>query len=258
MSTTMHELLTSAVADRELALGEGHAFAREHAAPVRRAIQRRRIATYAGTGTVATVATLGAAYGAHQWSGGMLAPAEQLTTSPSESSRTPLATSPSETVETDGVATTVETSLVRVAIDPPDYYPDDTPYPVYIYYATRGQADMVAFPTWGASNPGIGDVPADAFIVSINGDAEGYDLDDPDRASALRAFSLASDHSDLVGDGHDVTGTIMWESIGHVSSTNEWGVRYFMLDGRLVSVADGESNPNAIEVVAMFEPQSTP
>jgi hypothetical protein len=39
-----------------------------------------------------------------------------------------------------------------------------------------------------------------------------------------------------------------------VSSTTEWGVRYFMADGRLVTVAEGESNPDAIEVVAMFVP----
>jgi len=244
MSTKMHELLTSAVASREGALGEGHAFAHQHAAPVRRAIQARRIATHAGTGTVAAVASLGAVYGFHEWSAGALNPAS----SPSASA--------GETATVASPETKVTTTLVQVPIDESVYSPGETSR-MYVYYASLGGVDMVPFPTSGIYYPGIADVSADAFIVRVSGDVEGYDIDGPGADSSnIGAFSVASDQGDLIGDRTHAKGAITWETIGHVSSTSEWGVRYFMLDGRLVSVADGESNPDAIEVVAMFEPPS--
>lgn len=114
---------------------------------------------------------------------------------------------------------------------------------------------MVPFPASGIYYPGIDDVSADAFIVSVPGDVAGYDLESPDAIhSRVNAFSMVSNQGDLIGGTTPGSGPIMWEIVGQVSSTTEWGVRYFMLDGRLVSVSDGEANPDAIEVVAMFEP----
>ncbi|WP_291379944.1 hypothetical protein [Demequina sp.] len=241
MSTTMHELLTSAVANRERSLDEGHSFAREHGAPVRRAIQTRRVATYAGTGTVATLATLGTIYGFQAWSAGATNPAGGVPSTPDEATTL---------IQSNKVTTT----LVPVPIDESVYGPTATDR-LYVYYATRGGEEMVPFPPSGIYYPGIDDVAADAFIVTINGGLDGYDLEGPNAdREFIGAFSMVSDQGDLVGERSNAIGPIMWENIGHVSSTTEWGVRYYLVDGRLVSVGDGEANPNAVEVVAMFEP----
>lgn len=242
MSTTMHDLLASAVASRESTLSGHDSFATQHATPVRRAIQRRRIATYAGTGGVAAVATLGALYGVQSWSADSIDPARGVP-----------ATAGDATAQAD--AHTVTTTLVQVPIDESVYSSDATDR-LYVYYATVGGQEMVPFPPSGIYYPGIDDVAADAFIVSIHGGLKGYDLDGPNAAhEGIGAFSMVSDQGDLVGERSNAHGPLMWENIGHISSTTEWGVRYFMLDGRLVSVDEGRSNPDAVEVVAMFDPQ---
>jgi hypothetical protein len=255
MSTTMHDLLTSAVASRASTLGHDATFATQHGTPLRRAIQRRRIATYVGTGGVAVVASLGAAYGVHAWSGGSTNPAGGVPATAGE--ETAQAETEAETeaeAEAEAEANTITTTLVPVPIDESVYGPTSTER-LYVYYATVGGQEMVRFPPSGIYYPGIDDVAADAFIVTINGELEGYDLDGPNaKHEFIGALSLASNQGDLVGERSNAIGPIMWENIGHVSSTNEWGVRYFLVDGRLVSVAEGRSNPDAVEVIAMYAP----
>lgn len=253
MSTKMHDLLTTAVTSRERLLGDGHTFAQDHAAPVRRAIQVRRLATYAGTGTVVAVASLGATYGMQQWFAGALSPASG-----------PPATA-GETATAESLATKVTTALVQVPIDESVYPPGETDR-MYVYYASLGGVDMVPFPPSGIYYPGIADVPADAFIVSVNGDANGYDIDAPGaQRGSIGAFSMVSgpDQGDLVGDRSNYrfeytadgqNASITWDVVGYVSSTTEWGVHYFMVDGRLVTEVEGRSDPAAIEVTAMFDP----
>ena len=48
----------------------------------------------------------------------------------------------------------------------------------------------------------------------------------------------------------------MWEVFGYVSSSNTWGVRYYLVDGWLVSVEDGKNNPDATLVIATHTPLS--
>lgn len=263
----MHDLLAAAVEDRERSLAHGAAFADGHGASVRRTVQVRRVAAYAGTGTVAAVATVGVGFGVHAWagSGHMLspagspsAPAGTLSGSPSTSP----SVTPSNAPEVGGSRTV---TLVQVPIDESVYLPGESDRE-YVYYATLGEADMVPFPGGGIWYPGIADVPADAFIVSLNGDPHGYDIDAPGAVhTSIGAFSLASDQGDLIGDrspyafeytADGQNASITWDVVGYVSSTTQWGVHYFLVDGKLVTEVEGRSNPAAIEVTAMFDPQS--
>ena len=247
MSTTMHDLLASAVEGRERSLAHGTAFAEGHGAPVRRTIRVRRVATYAGTGAVAAVATVGAGFGVYAWA------ASASTLSPVGNPSGEPSASPSAAQEVGGSRTV---TLVQVPIDESVYLPGDTDR-LYVYYATLGEADMVPFPASGIWYPGIADVPSDAFIVSLNGDPDGYDLDAPGANPGLiGAFSVASDQGDLLGDRTSATGPITWDVVGYVSSTTQWGVHYFMVDGKLVTEEEGRSNPRAIAVLAMFDPSS--
>jgi hypothetical protein len=81
--------------------------------------------------------------------------------------------------------------------------------------------------------------------------------------SNIGAFALTTDLGDLVGnrtpyrfeytaDGQNAS--ITWDVFGYVSSTTQWGVRYYLVDGRLVTELEGRANPDAIEVTATFDP----
>jgi hypothetical protein len=251
VSTTMHDLLASAVEGRERSLAHVTAFADGHGAPVRRTIRVRRVATYAGTGAVAAVATVGAGLGLHAWAAASstLSPVGNPSGDPSASA----STTPSVTSQVGGSRTV---TLVRVPIDESVYLPGDTDRE-YVYYASLGTSDMIPFPGGGIWYPGIADVPSDAFIVLLNGDPNGYDIDAPGASyPSIGAISVASDQGDLIGDRTLANGPIMWDVVGYVSSTTQWGVHYFMLDGKLVSEDEGRSNTAAIEVTAMFDPSS--
>ncbi len=254
MTTKMHELLRTAVTSQERLLGDGHTFAQEHAAPVRRAIQVRRVATYAGTGTVVAVASLGTAYGLQQWSAGALSPASGPRTTAGE------------TATAESLATKVNVALVPVPIDPSVYRPGEATRP-YVYYASLGATDMVPFPASGIWYPGIPDVPSDAVIVSVTGDATGYNFDAPGSEDLrISAWPAWTDMYDFGGDSGGPYGSHMevrtaqasvgWDVIGQVSSTTKWGIHYFLVDGNVVTEVEGRSNPDAIEVTAMFDPQN--
>jgi len=256
MSPTMHDLLTSAVESRERSLAPGTAFADGHGAPVRRTIQVRRVTTYAGTGTVAAVVAASAGYGVQAWSASdqALAPAGGASAS---------ANVPSQG---ENLATKVSVTLVKVPIDDSTYPPGETTRS-YVYYASLGAIDMVPFPASGIWYPGIPDVPSDAVIVSVDGDASGYDLDAPGSENALiSAFPAWTNMYNFGGDNRGPYGSHMgartyeasaeWDVVGTVSSTTPWGIHYFLLDGNAVTDAEGRSNPAAIEVTAMFDPQN--
>lgn len=253
MNTTMHDLLASAVEGRERSLAHGTAFADEHGAPVRRTIQVRRVVTYAGTGTVAAVATVGVGFGVQAWAGS----ASTLTpwSNPSGSPSVASVVRESRTV-----------TLVQVPIDESVYEPGETDR-LYVYYASLGATDMIPFPNSGISYPGIPDVPSDAVIVLLNGDARGYDYDAPGSEDAqISAGPAWTDKANFGGDSWGAYGSHMnrlnsraavsWDVIGQVSSTTKWGIHYFLVDGNVVTEEEGRSNPAAIEVTAMFDPSS--
>jgi hypothetical protein len=192
----MHDILASPVEARERSLSHGASFADGHGAPVRRSIRARRLGTYAGTGAVAAVATVSAGLGLQAWatSSSIVAPGGDRTAypsyvgepSPSPSPQPTGTTSPevdtapssSLTWTSPSLATPVTVSLVAVPIDE-SIYEADQPSRSYVYYATLGQSKMVPFPGGGLYYPGIPDVPADAFIVSVSGTVDGYDIDGP-------------------------------------------------------------------------------
>jgi hypothetical protein len=249
MNTTMHDLLATAVERRESSIAHGASFADGHGAPLLRAIRVRRVATYAGTGTVAAVAAVSAGLGVHSWaaSSSTLLPVGN----PSGASSASPSDSPSVAAEVGGSRTV---TLVPVPIAASVYQTGETARE-YVYYASLGTSDMIPFPGGGIWYPGIADVPSDAFILLLNGDRDGYDIEAPGAVrSSIGAISAASDQGDLIGNRTSASGPIWWDVVGYVSSTTEWGVHYFMLDGKLVSEEEGMSNPAAIEVTAMFDP----
>lgn len=258
MSNTMHDLLASAVDGRERSLARGTTFADEHRAPVRRTIQARRVATYAGMGTVAAIATVSAGYGAQAWS------ASPATLFPGGGA----STSSSAQTEFPSLAKEVSVTLVQVPYDYSVYEPRENDW-IYVYYASLGVTDMIPFPGSGLWYPGIPDVPSDAVVVALHGNSDRYDLAAQGMESDIGAFpgwTVPDDGAiggDLIGDrsaaSFDYTpdgqnATITWDVIGDVSSTTRWGIHYFMLNGDIVTEVEGRSNPDAIEVTAMFDP----
>ncbi|MCJ7826668.1 MAG: hypothetical protein MUP36_00280, partial [Demequinaceae bacterium] len=204
---------------------------------------------------------VGAAFGLHAWSGSphTIVPGGQ----PSASSGVPIS----------DAATKVSTTLVQVPIDESIYSAGETSR-LYVYYASVGATDMIPFPASGIWYPGIADVPSDAVIVALHGDARGYDIDAPgadhEDIGAFPAWTHFGDDAlggDLAGDrssqhifeytADGQNATITWDVIGYVSSTTPWGIHYFLVDGNIVTEVEGRANPDAVEVTAMYEPAAT-
>lgn len=225
MNEPMHDLLAGALDRRTHAFAEGSAFADGHRSRVLRSIRARRAATYAGTGTVAAAVAVGAGFGV-----------TALT-------HTPLtlfpATQPSPGAPS--LANQVSTELVPFPLD--EAYAGDATDRIYVFYVTLGATNMIPFPATGFTYRGIPDIPSDAIIVSLNGDADGYDLTAPDSGLTNRDVWPGSTAQDI-GNGH------MFDVIGEVTSHSQWGIRFYMLHGIMVSVEEGRSRSDAIEVTA--------
>lgn len=242
MSATLNDLLASTVARREREFGDTMAFASAHAVPITRSIRTRRAVTYTGIGGLAAVMTAGAALGVRASSGADAGPAG------GGSSDTY-----SVSVNPNGL-TEVMTSLVRVPLDPAAC---GGVCSTYVYYATLGNVEMVPFPGGGLWYPGIPDVPADAFIVMVGGDGDGYDADAPGSQAYVGAISLAApEQGDLIGTRTNASGPISWDTFGRVSDDTAWGVHYYLVDGVLVTEEEGMDNPAAVRVTATYTPGS--
>lgn len=254
MKEPMHDMIHAVVDRRARAFAGGAAFAGGHEDRIVRSIRGRRAITHVGVGAAVIAAVVGVAFGLYAWSGSphTLAPTGQ--------------TSASSGIPISDAATKVSTTLVQVPIDDSIYSAGETSR-LYVYYASLGATDMVPFPASGIYYPGISDVPSDAIIVALHGDADGYDLDAPGADyQDIGAFPVWSDQGDLVGDRSKAffqftddgqNASIMWDVVGYVSSDSLWGIHYFIVNGKVVTEVEGRSRADAIEVTAMFDPAAT-
>ncbi|MCJ7826621.1 MAG: hypothetical protein MUP36_00035 [Demequinaceae bacterium] len=250
----MHDMIHAAVDRRARAFAGGAAFAEGHESRIVRSIRGRQTATRVGAGAAVIAAVVGAAFGLHAWSGSAhtVVPGGQPSASPD--------------IPISDAATKVSTTLVLVPMDDPNFPAGETGR-LYVYYASAGATDMVPFPASGIYYPGISDVPSDAIIVALHGDADGYDLDGPGGDyQDIGVFPVWSDQGDLVGDrsfydfqytDDGQNASIMWDVVGYVSSDSRWGIHYFIVNGKIVTEVEGRANPDAIEVTAMFDPAAT-
>lgn len=230
MNEPMHDLLAEAIDRRAHAFAEGRAFADAHERRVVRSIWGRRIAATVGTGVVAAALIGAAGYGVAALSG----------------SRHDVAPGGS----TPGVAhTSIGTDLIPFAMN-------DIPYPagetdrIYVFYVTMGATDMIPFPASGIWYEGIPGLPSDAIIVSLNGDALGYDLTASGSTLTNSDVWPASTAEDI-GSGH------MFDVIGDVTSRSRWGLHFYAVDGTIVSIDEGQSRADAVEVTAMIGSDAT-
>lgn len=258
MNESMHDLLAAAIDGRTHAFAEGSEFADGHRGRVLRSIRARRAATYAGTGTVAAAVVVSAGFGVNALGRDPLSvfPGGQPSPDPS----IPI---PSISPGAPSLATPVLRTLVPVEIDA-SIYPAGEASRVYVFYASLGATDTIPFPASGIWYPGIPDVPADALIIAVPGDAEGYDLEAPDAPLAgIQALPAWTDLYDMVGNrdagapqraAAGLDALTNWDVIGEVTDHTRWGVHYFMLDGNIVTEAEGRANPNAFEVTAWYDP----
>ncbi len=223
MNEPMHDLLTTAVDRRVIGLAHGRAFADGHHNRLLRAIRVRRIATRVGMGAAVAAVVAGAAYGIHAWAGelGNLEPGGHATV-----------------VHQDAVVT----ELVPLPLGNGEYDLSS----IHTFYITLGATEMIPFPASGLWYPGIPDVPSDAILVTVQGDANGYDLTASDsRESDLQLFPA--------WDGESLDADHPWEMydvLGEVTSTSRWGIRLYLVDGNVVTLAEGQANARAVEVIA--------
>ncbi len=258
MNDPMHDLLAIAVDRRTGSFAEERAFADAHKRRVVRAIRRRRAIATAGIGAVvaALVGAAGLGVTALTHTSLNLFPAGQPSPDPSM----PI---PSITPDAPSLATPVVTTLVPVEIDASAYPAGETSRE-YVFFVSLGTMEMIPFPASGIWYPGIPDVPADAMIVAVSGDTQGYDLEAPDAPLAgIQACPAWTDMYDMVGnrDAYDFqyaadgqNASINWDVIGDVTDHTRWGIHYFLLDGNVVTEVEGRANPDAIEVTAWFDP----
>jgi hypothetical protein len=238
MNELMHDLIAAVVDRRASALTGSTAFADAHRGRVLRSIRARRAASYGGTGAAAAVLVVGAGFGARALSQHpvKLFPAGQ----PSPDSSIPI---PSISPGAPSLANQVSTALVPFPLD--EAYAGDATDRIYVFYVTLGATNVIPFPSSGIWYPGIPDVPSDAIIVSLNGDADGYDLTAPGSGLLNGNVWPASTAQDI-GDAN------MFDVIGDVTSSSLWGIRFYLVHGSMVSVEAGRSSADAIEVTAMI------
>ncbi len=225
MNEPMHDLLAEAIDRRTHAFAEENGFASTHERRLVRAIRARRVTATAGTAVVAAALIGATGYGV------------------AALSRAP------HTVQPGGTGThvaqmSVEADLVRLPID--GAFDGGETDRIYVFYVTLGAGDLIPFPASGIWYPGIPDIPSDAILVSFNGSASGYDLTAPGSALTNADVWPASTAEDI-GPGH------MFDVIGDVTSSSRWGIRFYLVDGSLVTFEEGQSRADAIEVTAMAD-----
>ncbi len=224
MTDTFQDLLSTAIDARATGLAAHSAFADVHHRRLVRSISMRRAATGAGV-VVAAAALAAGGYGAVAW----------------------VASYRSQTPGTEVPAVhpnPVVTSLVREDLGNEEFDFTES----YHFYVTLGATEMIPNPPSGYWYPGIPDVPADAYLVSIHGDASGFAVDDADLEWELQLADAR--------EGENKEYRLWFTTLGEVSSETRWAVVVYYVDGVPVTVQEGFSNPEAVQVTAWFDPDA--